>query len=205
MIKTKLTILLVFSFFLLLSINALAKENPFGSANAWVELNDGQWQKAGLDDVVLKVNEPFYVKVNISTKVVCTVSFEIYGPGKTVTYMVLNGPSSYHETIVKYNCPIGWNETFEWIVCPTNNWTEGFAALNLRIQFSRWNEKIQWDENGHANFGLINAYISPDIWNGTLDNESNKISSTNKQIPGFELIILFIAIILVLINKSKLY
>lgn len=200
--KIRIKFLIVFFILLFSSYNTFSKENYFGTAEARVKLIDGQWLKSGLNDIVLKVNEPFFVKVNISTKIDCTVSFEIYSPGKTVTYRVLSGPSAYHETIVKYNCPIGWSENFEWIICPTNNWTDGYAALNLRIQFSRWNKTIKWDENEQLQIGLINAFISSENWNGTINLESTNISSNIHQIPNYKIIIFLITLILIIILKK---
>jgi len=194
---------LVFVLIFLLVHLASARENEFGTVHAWVKLQDGEWQNASVDGVTLKVHEPFYVKVTVTTKVECHVSLEIYGPGQTVTYEVIEGPSEYNKWIDSMNCPLDWNKTYEWTVCPTGNWTEGYAPLNLFVQFT-----VPKDHFETEDIGIINAYISPEEWKGSTTGDtdgesSNDDNNQGQSTPGFELLIILTAIALILCWERK--
>ncbi len=164
----------------LFAMHVRAWECEYGTVNAWVKLsNDTQWREAMVDDVTLKVHEPFKVKVQITTKMKCHVSFELYDPGVTKVFEVVNGASKNGEDVDENNCPANWTKTYEWTVRPTGKWTEGWAPLNFFIQFTDpntgYNEKI--DKT------IIHAYISPEEWEG----EGNEENNNGGHVPAFEI------------------
>ena len=188
---------------LLLGASVSAAENEFGAAKAWIKLQDGEWQNASVYDVTLKVHEPFNVKLTVTTKVECNVYILIDGAGSTVTYELIEGPSEYDDYLDNYNCPIGWNQTFEWVARPTGNWTEGTAPLNAHIFF------FTMEEDKKVGIGLINAYISPEEWEGSTTGNTNGESSNDdnnqgQSTPGFELILVVYSIALALFWKRRL-
>jgi sarcinarray family protein len=188
---------------------SFAAENEHGTVKAWIKLQDGEWQNASVDDVTLKVFEPFNVKVTITTKVECDLYLDISGPGSTKTYETVEGPSecgtadrAYY--IDDYDCPIGWNKTYEWTVQPTGNWTEGTAPLNLYVGF----DPPDIDDQTQIAIGLINAYIGPEEWEGSTNNDTNEDftngNNGGSSTPGFELFaIMFAAITAYIISTRK--
>lgn len=215
----KIIIAILFLIFLLIFTSVIAaRENEFGSVNAWVKIKDRDWQKIRVDNVTLKIGEPVDIKVTLSTKIECNTYVEIEGPGNTVTYELIEGPSKYSEFYIIKDCYAGWNETLYWRFYPTGNWTVGTAPLNLFVQFT----KIIYDEihgtydseDRTINAGLINAYISSQVWEGDIVNlESNEIDKTNKVIDsdkksvGFEFILMifiFLSFIMLIKKQRKI-
>ncbi len=187
--------------FLSSTINAV--ENDYGIVHTWIKFRDGDWQDTGVDDVTLKVHEPFELKVTIETKVECNVYLEIGGPGITKTYETVEGPSEMGtgkaaDYIDNYDCPIGWNQTYEWTVRPTGNWTQGTAPLNLQVFFTTP------DGDGKTALGLINAYVSPEGWEDATDGANGNSDITSGQhTPGFEGVILLVLLAVVVMLKRK--
>ncbi|MBN2065771.1 MAG: sarcinarray family MAST domain-containing protein [Candidatus Thermoplasmatota archaeon] len=180
-----------------------AAENDFGIVHAWIKFEDGEWQTAGIDGVTLKVHEPFKLKVTVDAKVECDVYVVIGGPGNTKTYETVEGPSKcgtaqIPEYVEDLDCPVGWNRTFEWTVCPTGNWTQGTAPLNLHVFF------ITMGEDKKIALGLINAYISPEIWEGTVHGiNGDSDSTTSQNTPGFEGVFLSALFAVMVMLKRK--
>ncbi len=182
---------------------AHAAENDFGVVHAWIKFEDEEWQTAGIDDVTLKVREPFELKVTVETKVECNVYVVVGGPGNTKTYETVEGPSKCGtaqtpDYIDNHDCPVGWNQTVEWTVRPTGNWTQGTAPLNLHVFFTTA------EEDKEIALGLINAYISAEEWDGTNDDIDGNSDGTNSQpTPGFEGVLLLALFTIMVILKRK--
>ena len=183
----------------LLATNVNAWECEYGEAKAWVKLsNDTQWREAMVDGVTLKVREPFKVKVWVKTKTECYVDIELYDPGITKVFEVVEGPSKNGEMIYSDNCPANWTKTYEWTVRPTGEWTEGWAPLNILVQFTQ-------DPTGYTNKidkTIIHAYISSEEWkeNENTDGESQGGHHT----PGFEFFVVMAAIAMIVWRRWKI-
>ncbi len=198
--RMKKYVVLVLGAFLF-ATNVNAWECEYGEAKAWVKLsNDTQWREAMVDGVTLKVHESFRVKVWVKTKVdVHALDIELYDPGVTKVFEVVEGPSKNGEHILKYDVPEGWTKTYEWTVRPTGEWTEGWAPLNLFIQFTKnMNDYKKIDKT------IIHAYISSEEWKeseNTNGEESNQGGSHG--MPGFEFVALSIAVMLYIWRRRK--
>ena len=177
------------------SVNAW--ECEYGTVNAWVKLsNDTQWREAMVDDVTLKVHEPFKVKVQITTKTKCHVALELYDPGVTKVFEVIEGPSKNEGVIDNYNCPANWTKTYEWTVRPTGKWTEAYGPWNIRVQFTKTMESYKVVDKT-----IIHAYISPEEWNGSSENNQNEDKSHHTM--GFEFVTLSLVIMLYIWRKRN--
>ena len=184
----------------LFATNVNAWECEYGEAKAWVKLsNDTQWREALVDGVTLKVHEPFKVKIWVKTKTDVHVAFELYDPGVTKVFEIVKGPSRNAESVYINNCAANWTKTYEWTVRPTGEWTEGWAPLNLFIQFTKnMNDYKKIDKT------IIHAYISPKEWKeseNTNGEESNQGGSHG--MPGFEFVALSIAVMLYIWRRRK--
>ena len=172
-----------------------AWECAYGMVNAWVKLEgDTEWREATVDGVTLEVHEPFQVKVEITTKVGANVYSELYDPGVTKVYEVIEGPSKNGETIDNYDCPVGWTKTYEWTVRPTGEFKEGTAPWNIFVQFSK-----NYDDYLILDKTILHAYISPSEWQGS-DGGAGDNGGTGDDggggIPGFESALLLISFLL---------
>jgi len=182
----------------LLATNVNAWECEYGEAKAWVKLsNDTQWREAMVDGVTLKVHEPFKVKVWVKTKVdIYVVGIGLSSPGVTKVFEKLDGPSLIGDEILKYNIPANWTKTYEWIVRPTGEWTEGWAPLNFGVIFMK-------TQDDYKNIGktVIHAYISSEEWkeNENTDGESQGGHHT----PGFEFFVVMAAIAMIVWRRRK--
>ena len=195
----KYVVFLVLGVFLLSAIEyANAWECGYGEAKAWVKLpDDSEWREALVDGVTLKIHEPFKVKAQITTKTkVHVLDIEIYDPGVTKVFEVIEGPSKNGESILKYDVPANWSKTYEWTVRPTGKWTEGWAPLNFGAVFM----KTQDDYNG-IDKTIIHAYISPEEWNGSSENNQNEDKSHHTM--GFEFVTLSLVIMLYIWRKRN--
>jgi len=199
----------VLLFVLLPSVHAA--ENTFGIVKGWVKVRDQGWQNATVHET-LQVHEPFFVRVNVTTKVACDVFVMISGPGKTVTYDVLEGPSRYGRSVKNRNSPAGWSKTFEWKVRPTGNWTEGTAPLNVYVQcmkFTRDENNQGREEEEFANFALIAAYIEPEVWIEPIVVSAEEDTSPAGYVPGFTAVVVSTSILLVVLfvhsRKNNFY
>ena len=188
-----------------------AAENDYGSVYAWVKVRDGEWENATVHET-LKIHEPFVIKVTITAKINCDIIPKIYGPGKTVTYEVIEGPSRYSESLFNLDCSAGWNKTYEWEMRSTENWSDGIAPLNIRVQFI----KNLYDNDGKfydydtkkTDFTLLAAYIEPEEWNGSADTvSSGDVVHTEmypeEKTPGFEMIGLLLLVYLFALFRRK--
>jgi len=182
----------------LFAYNAKAWECKYGEAKAWVKLsNDTEWREAMVDGVTLKVHEPFKVKVWVKTKAdIYVVGIGLSSPGVTKVFEKLDGPSLIGDEILKYDVPANWTKTYEWTVRPTGKWTEGWAPLNFGVVFMK-------TQDDYKNIGktVIHAYISPEEWNGSSENNQNEDKSHHTM--GFEFVTLSLVIMLYIWRKRN--
>ena len=177
-----------------------AWECDYGEAKAWVKLpNETEWREAIVRGVTLKVHEPFKVKVQVATKTKCYIDVSLYIPGYTKVFEIIKGPSKigYGEDISWHSNYSGLIKTYEWTVRPTGKWTGGWAPLNILIQFTQ-------DPTGYTNKidkTIIHAYISPEEWNGSSENNQNEDKSHHTM--GFEFVTLSLAITLYIWRKRN--
>jgi len=181
-------------FFALLGITqgTSAWECDYGEVKAWVKFQgDNEWREAPVEDVTLKVHEPFEVKIEVTTKKMCHFDLNLYEPGVTPAYEVINGPSTMGNDVHKSNAPLGWNKIYEWTIKTTGSWTGGNAPLNFYSQFT---EIEDWETNPGESIEktILLAYISSEEWKGNNENEGG----SGGGIPGFEMVTITFGIFL---------
>jgi len=177
-IKLAVGLLLITMVFSVPSI--CAGENEYGTYEAWIKLDDGDWQEVPITGVSLDIYEPFYVRATLTNKIECWPLVELEGVGQTVTFEVVEGPSEFEEYVsYKEQKPAGWSETYEWKVRPTDHdFVGGQTPLKLFVQF-----RIMIDVEGSDlvdyitkmdDVNLILPTINHKIWEGyTEDTDGN--------------------------------
>ncbi len=201
----RLSHLVLFTIFLLAFFvyPLYAWECDYGTVKAWVKLpNETEWREAIVRGVTLKVHEPFKVKVQVATKTKCHVDIELYDPGVTKVFEVVEGPSRNGEMIYNTNVPANWSKTYEWTVRPTGEWTEGWAPWNVEVFFMRTQ-----DDGKKIDRTIIHAYISPEEWKGESEeikeNNQSDVNSPSQNEEngrlGISILVVIIVVILLLI------
>lgn len=163
---------------------AVAKtwECDYGIVKGWVNV-DGRWRDA-MVETSLRVNERFMVKIEIVTKVNCSIDFFLFEPGKTKAYEVTKGISKNGEHIIIYNCSKGWNKNYTWVVKTTGKWVDGTAPLNIGVWFIKG-----VDDYNAIGKTLVMAYI--------------KGETKKRNTAGFEAFISIPIIIMLAIKMNK--
>ncbi len=175
-------IVLIASFLLILISNCTAAENDFGIVYAWY--ND---ESATVEGMVLKINEPFTVKVTIESKIDRNIYVQLYEPGVTNAYEVVEGPSEIDEVIKNKNIESGWKTTYVWKLKPNGDWTNGNAPINIFVEFSK-----SYDDDRMIDFTIANPHILDEQYSGfniiptrTTTDPSSTNQSPSQGSPGF--------------------
>ncbi len=149
-------IVLIASIILISISNCTAAENEFGIVTAWS--ND---EPATVEGMVLKINEPFTVKVTIESKIDGNIYVLLSEPGVTTAYEVIEGASEIDEYIDNMNIESGWKTTYIWKLKPNGDWTNGNAPINLFVQFNKAHEDVRMIE-----FTIANPHILDEQYSG---------------------------------------
>ena len=148
-------IVLIASFLLISISNCTAAENDFGIVYAWS--ND---EPATVEGMILKINEPFTVKVTIESKIDGKIGVQLYEPGVTNAYEVVEGPSGIDEFIKNLNIESGWKITYVWKIKPNGDWTNGNAPINLFVQFNKAHDDVRMIDFTIANPRILDEQYS---------------------------------------------
>lgn len=179
--------------------------NDYGIVKCWFSKDNLTWDEATVDLAEIKLGEPFYIKALIKAKKDLNVmSLRISGFGSKQDFEVLEGPSKFSITFTIWT-PVE-NETYEYIwklrVKPDTNWAGGNSPINMDAQFNK---------NGGYTlppFTIVNVYILDEIWEGYTednnDNDNANDSNNGGSTPGYEIIVAFLTIALIVLYKRKI-
>jgi sarcinarray family protein len=188
--------------FFVLWLNQIAlaepEENDFGIVNAWYN-----GQEATVKDVQLKIDEPFEIKVEVTSKKNSYIAIYLDSPLTTKAYQTISGPSEMDEWIHVTNVESGWNETYSWIIVPTGDWTNGNAPINIFIQFTTPDNDKQSVE-----FTIVNPTILDEQYSGSNPSHTTTTSSSTNQSqsnssPSFGIIGALLSVALVVRWKQR--
>jgi sarcinarray family protein len=147
--KNIVKILLIASFLLIFISNCTAAVNEYGIVYGWS--ND---EPATVEGMIFKINEPFTVKATIESKIDGNIYVQLYEPGVTNAYEVVEGPSEIDEFIDNMKIVYGWKTTYIWKLKPNGNWTNGNAPINLFVEFSK-----SYNDDKIIDFTIANPHI----------------------------------------------
>lgn len=188
MLKIKSVIWLSLILFLLTSLSTARDWK--GLADVEVYFND---QNETVDNVSLRVGEPFYVKVVIQPKKeICfgvALSASGFKEDEPQPYQITKGEGKFGGPFVNYGCNLSVGDTYdyEWIIQPTNVWAGGNAPLNIDLDF--YDKQKQKDYPLY--FTVANIYISKETYAGAVAPASvfsipPTGNVTAQKQPGFE-------------------
>ena len=187
-------IILIVCFFTISVPNSFAAENEYGKVSAW--FND---ESATVEGISLKIDEPFTVKIDVESKIDGNVYVQLYEPGVTMAYEIIDGPSEINEWINNPKINSGWKQTYSWKIKPGGDWTNGNAPINIIVSFSK--EGIQMP----IEFTIANPYILDEQYSGPAPTRTADPSSTDQTAtqgsPGFGVMGALTGIVLVMITR----
>jgi sarcinarray family protein len=180
--KNIVRIVLIASLLLISISNCTAAENEFGIVYGWS--ND---EPATVEGMILKINEPFTVKATIESKIDGDICVQLYEPGVTNAYEVIEGPSEIDEWIDNMNIESGWKTTYVWKIKPNGDWTNGNAPINLFVQFNKAHDDVRM-----IDFTIANPHILDEQYSGfniiptrTTSDPSSTDQPQSQGSPGF--------------------
>jgi len=186
---------------LLISIsNCTDAENEFGIVFAWFDE-----EPATVEGIILKINEPFTVKATIESKIDGDICVQLYEPGVTNAYEVIEGPSEIDEWIDNMNIESGWKNTYVWKLKPNGDWTNGNAPINLFVEFSK-----SYDDDRKIDFTIANPQILDEQYSGlniiptrTTTDPSSTDQPPSQGSPGFGVAGALLGIALVMMARRN--
>ena len=192
-------IVLIASFLLISISNCNAAENEFGIVFAWS--ND---EPATVEGMILKINEPFTVKATIESKIDGNIYVQLYEPGVTNAYTVVEGPSEIDGAIKNRNIESGWKTTYVWKLKPNGDWTNGNAPINIFVQFNK-----DYDDVRMIDFTIANPQILDEKYSGfniiptrTTTDPSSTNQSQSQGSPGFGVAGALLGILLAVLYRA---
>jgi sarcinarray family protein len=185
----KISILVLMLFFLIFQ-TAAGSENEYGLVKAWFN-----GENATVNGVELKIGEPAEIRVEVMSKINGDVIIQLYEPGVSRAFEVINGPSVIEKRIDNLNIESGWSKTYTWTVAPSGSWKNGNAPINIFVQFYKGMKDKKID------FTIANPYILDEQYTGaiTTTTGSPKIKETGapaKAAPFLSLMFAFAALLL---------
>ena len=167
MIKVKYLLILIT--FVIYFQNVAGAENEYGIVRAWFN-----GENATVNGLELKIKEPAEIKVEVMSKIDGDVIIQLYEPGVSRAFEVINGPSVIEKRIDNLNVESGWSKTYTWIVAPNGGWKNGNAPINIFVQFYKGMKDKKID------FTIANPYILDAQYSGavTTTTAAPKITET---------------------------
>jgi sarcinarray family protein len=135
---------------------AYATENEYGIVKAW--FNE---KNATVEGFNLKIGEPGEIKIEVESKIDGDAIIQLYEPGVTKAFKVINGPSEIEKRIDNLNIVSGWTKTYTWTIAPTGAWKNGNAPINVFVQFYKGMKDKKVD------FTIANPYILDEQYSGS--------------------------------------
>jgi len=153
---------------------------------------------------ILKINEPFNIKVNMTAYQECKVSGKLTELGEGY-FEVIEGPSEmnqYSRTILMAN----ESHIFEWTVIPTDKWAGGSMPINFHYSIT---EKGNPEPILNSGFTVAYCTISNEYYEGEIPTSEEQTasetepSSTSASAPAFSLVAAISALVLVFLRVAR--
>jgi MAST domain-containing protein len=183
----------------------LAASNPYGEVYTYdVYYNDKLLPNMEIAKPVLKIGEPFNVKVNMTVYQEYKVSGQMSEIGSG-NFEVIEGPSQMNKYSSVYLKP-NESHVFEWTVKPTEGWAGGSLPINFHYSIV---EKGNPEPVVNSEFTVAYCTISKEYYEGEtpISGEQpvseTESSPTSASTPAFSLITAVSALVLVFFKFSR--
>ncbi|WP_148705755.1 sarcinarray family MAST domain-containing protein [Methanosarcina siciliae] len=180
---------LIIASILILTVNLATASNSYGEVYTYdVYFNDKLLQGTEIAKPLLKVGEPFNIKVNVTVYREYKVSGQISEIGSG-NFEVIDGPSQMNR-YSSVNLKPNESHIFEWTIKPTNEWAGGSLPINFHYAFL---EKGNPEPILNSGFTVAYCTISNEYYEGeppTSEEQpasETEPSSTSASAPAFTL------------------
>jgi MAST domain-containing protein len=192
---------------LMSTINLSTASNPYGEIYTYdVYYNNKLLPGTDVAKPILKIGEPFSIKVNFTVYKEYKVSGQISEIGSG-NFEVIEGPSKMNKY---YSVNLKPNEShiFEWTIKPTEGWAGGSLPINFRYSLL---EKGNPEPIQNSGFTVAYCTISNEHYKGEVPTPKEQTtsktepSSTSKtaSMPAFSLVTAIAALALVFLRFSR--
>ncbi|MCC4768376.1 sarcinarray family MAST domain-containing protein [Methanosarcina sp. DH1] len=203
-------LILIGAFCIVLLTGNAAADSPYGKIDVYY--NDKLLPGAEVAKPLLKIGEPFNLKVNMTVYQEYKVSGQLTGLGEGY-FEVIDGPSKmnrYSSTILKAN----ESHIFEWTVVPTDKWAGGSLPINFHYSIV---EKGNPEPVVNSEFTIAYCTISNEYYQGetptfkqsesknqpTSKKPASENSSSSSSAPAFSLVTAISALVFVFLRFSR--
>jgi MAST domain-containing protein len=171
----KTIILLIF---LVSIINVASASSPYGSIDVYY--NDKLLTADEVAKPVLKIDEPFKIKIVMTLNQTSRLFIEVDSIGSESPYEVIEGPSKFAEKKHFESLDPGVY-SFEWVLKPTEGWADWSMPVNFWYQIHKRGE----DEPAiKGEFTVAYPYISNEHYEGKVSTPEKQPVSNNESSPA---------------------
>ena len=194
----------IMGIFLILFTNPASAYNPYGDVYEYnLYFNGKLLNTTEVPKPVLKIDEPFDVKIDFIVYKKCEMSIKL-SEIENGYFVILNGSTPkmdvYRADILEQNSTV----TYEWKVKPTEKWAGGSLPIDLVYQIDDFETKKSLV---HGSFTIAYPYISDEYYEGeTPTSEEQPISETepsstsaSASAPAFSLVATISTLVLVFV------
>nr|WP_048159355.1 sarcinarray family MAST domain-containing protein [Methanosarcina sp. WWM596] len=190
---------------LILTVNLATASNPYGEIYTYdVYYNDKLLPGTEVAKPLLKIGEPFNIKVNITVYQEYKVSGQISEIGSG-DFEVIEGPSEMNR-YSSANLKPNESHVFEWTIKPTEGWAGGSLPIDFHYALL---EKGNPDPILNSGFTVAYPHISNEYYEGEIPtSEDHPVSETepsskSASTPAFSLVTAISALVLVFLRFSR--
>ncbi|KKG09993.1 sarcinarray family MAST domain-containing protein [Methanosarcina sp. 2.H.A.1B.4] len=185
---------------LILTVNLAAASNPYGEIYTYdVYYNDKLLPGTEIAKPLLKIGEPFNIKVNVTVYQEYKVSGQISEIGSG-NFEVIDGPSEMNR-YSSANLKPNESHVFEWTIKPTEGWAGGSLPIDFHYAFL---EKGNPEPILNSGFTVAYCTISNEYYEGKIptseDHPVSETESTSVSTPAFSLVTAISALVLVFLR-----
>lgn len=193
----KIKIILV-GLLLILMTNVVSAYNPYGDVYTYdVYFNDKLLPGTEVAKPILKIGEPFYIKINLTVNQKSDVYVSLFCMEKS-SFEIIDGPTSkiggYSKAkILEANSTI----EYEWLAKTTDRWAGGSLPLDIYYAIYDHGSPEPLVESG---FTVAYCTISNEYYEGKVPSQTTSPSSSSissESIPAFTLLAALLALTLV--------
>jgi MAST domain-containing protein len=192
---------------LLLFVGTVSASSPYGSIDVYY--NDKILPEDEVAKPVLKIGEPFKIKITMTLNQTSRLFIEVDSIGSESPYEVIEGPSKFAEKKHFESLDRGVYN-FEWVLKPTEGWADWSMPVNFWYQI---HEEGEDEPAVKGEFTVAYPYISNEYYKGEVPPSetqptqeqltSENSSSPTASAPAFSLVTAIIALALVFFRFSR--
>ncbi|MCQ1536872.1 sarcinarray family MAST domain-containing protein [Methanosarcina sp. KYL-1] len=169
----------------LFMVGTVSASSPYGDIDVYY--NDQLLPDKEIAKSVLKIGEPFKVKLDFSVYQRCYVSVKLSELGEN-NFVIIDGPTSRMEEYFGKTMEENSTEIFEWTVKPTENWAGGSMPIDFVYQVDELGASGKTLVKG--GFTVAYCTISNEYYEGKIpvsEQPDSETEPTTETAPSFTL------------------